>query len=154
MDHTVIRVERLGRLLDRFETIDEMSDEVWTEVMAKACKRATMMPGRGHLARLNRLAADGAWVDAALALINVELAGWKVRRIVYDDGEWHCALSRERYLPAWLDDAVEVSHHDLAVALVKAALEALCEPALMMRSPGRAPYIPAEDHHYISCDNF
>jgi len=32
--------------------------------------------------------------DAALALIDLELPQWQVRRIAYDAGEWHCALSR------------------------------------------------------------
>ena len=27
---------------------------------------------------------------------------WQVRRIVYDAGEWHCALSRQRELPDWV----------------------------------------------------
>ena len=38
----------------------------------------------------------GAWTDAALALIDLELPQWQFRRIAYDEGEWSCALSRER----------------------------------------------------------
>ena len=154
MDFTVMRAERLGRLLDRLETVDEMSSELWNDIVASACVRSTLIPGRGGLAQLNRFVADGAWVDAAFALIDAELAGWKLRRIVYDSGEWHCALSRERYLPEWLDDAIEASHRDLALALVKAALEAMCEPTSSARVPATVTCIPVEDHHYLSCDNF
>ena len=45
---------------------------------------------------LDRLAA---WTEAALALIDLELPQWQVRRIAYDEGEWYCALSRAREFP-------------------------------------------------------
>jgi len=41
-----------------------------------------------------------------LALIDLELPPWQVRRIAYDEGEWHCALSRQRELPDWLDQSI------------------------------------------------
>ena len=56
---------------------------------------------------------SGAWTDAALALIDLELPQWQVRRIAYDEGEWYCALSRERELPDWLDQSIEARHADL-----------------------------------------
>ena len=47
-----------------------------------------------------------------------------LRRIAYDEGEWHCALSRERELPDWLDQSVEARHADLALAILSAFVEA------------------------------
>src|SRR5690348_5787668 len=44
--------------------------------------------------RLAQLIESRAWTDAALALIDLELPFWQVRRLAYDDGEWYCALSR------------------------------------------------------------
>ena len=65
-----------------------------------------------------------AWTDAALALIDLELPQWQLRRIAYDEGEWHCALSRERELPDWLDQSIEARHVDLALAILSAFIEA------------------------------
>ena len=74
-------------------------------------------------ARLEQLIRSGAWTDAALALIDLELPLWQVRRIAYDEGEWHCALSRERELPDWLDQSIEARHADLALAILSAFVE-------------------------------
>ncbi len=78
----------------------------------------------GKTARIERLIGSGAWTDAALALIDLELPQWQVRRIAYDEGEWHCALSRERELPDWLDQSIETHHADLPLAILSAFVEA------------------------------
>ena len=82
------------------------------------------MSQSGKTARIERLIQSGAWTDAALALIDLELPQWQLRRIAYDEGEWHCALSRERELPDWLDQSVEGRHADLALAILSAFVEA------------------------------
>jgi len=71
--------------------------------------------------RIERLIGSEAWTDSALALIDLELPQWQVRRIAYDEGEWHCALSRQRELPEWLDQSVEAHHADLALAILSAS---------------------------------
>jgi hypothetical protein len=68
--------------------------------------------------------ATGAWTDAALALVELELPLWQVRRLAYDEGEWYCALSRERELPDWLDRSIEARHADLALAILSAFVDA------------------------------
>ena len=75
-------------------------------------------------ARIERLIQSQAWTDAALALIDLELPQWQVRRLAYDDGEWYCALSRQRELPDWLDQSIETRHADLALAILSAFVEA------------------------------
>jgi hypothetical protein len=70
-----------------------------------------------------RLIDAEAWTDATLALLQLELPLWQVRRVAYDEGEWHCALSRERELPDWLDAGVEGRHGELALALLSAFVE-------------------------------
>ena len=75
-------------------------------------------------ARIERLIGSGAWTDAALALIDLELPQWQIRRIAYDEGEWHCALSRQRELPEWLDQSIETHHADLALAILSAFVDA------------------------------
>jgi hypothetical protein len=74
--------------------------------------------------RLAQLIESRAWTDAALALIDLELPFWQVRRLAYDDGEWYCALSRERELPDWLDQSIEARHADLSLAILSAFVEA------------------------------
>ena len=77
----------------------------------------------GKTERIETLIRLGAWTDAALALIELELPQWQVRRLAYGDGEWYCALSRERELPDWLDQSVEARHSDLELAILSALVE-------------------------------
>jgi len=51
------------------------------------------------------------------------LPQWQVRRLAYDEGEWYCALSRQRELPDWLDQSIEARHADLALAILGAFVE-------------------------------
>jgi hypothetical protein len=74
--------------------------------------------------QIERLMQSEAWIDAALALIELELPQWRLRRLVYDGGEWHCALSGQRELQKWLDQAIETRHPDLALAILTALIEA------------------------------
>lgn len=100
-----------------------MTRPLMLDIIEHACRR---FPSLGQCERTERLIGlidAGAWTDAALALLEFELPPWRVRRIAYDEGEWHCALSRERELPDWLDAAVEARHADLALALLSAFVE-------------------------------
>jgi len=104
---------------DRLHDADAVTAKLLSDVIGETWRRPT-----AKTARIERLIGTGAWTDAALALIDLELPQWQVRRIVYDGGEWHCALSRQRELPDWLDQSVEVHHQDLALALLSAFVEA------------------------------
>jgi hypothetical protein len=104
---------------DRLHDADAMTAKLLSDVIGETWRRPT-----AKTARIERLIGTGAWTDAALALIDLELPQWQVRRIVYDGGEWHCALSRQRELPDWLDQSVEVHHQDLALALLSAFVDA------------------------------
>lgn len=123
-------------------------------VVATACRRFPSLGESERTARVMRLIEAEAWTDAALALLELELPQWQVRRIAYDEGEWHCALSRQREMPDWLDDAVEARHADLAVALLSAFIEAQA-----LRGPVTRPSVPtvrqAWDPLYeaMACDN-
>ncbi|MCJ9732605.1 hypothetical protein, partial [Bradyrhizobium sp. PRIMUS42] len=83
-----------------------MTRPLMFEIIDKACRRVASFGQSERTTRLTRLIDAEAWTDAALALLELELPMWQVRRIAYDEGEWHCALSRERELPDWLDAAV------------------------------------------------
>jgi hypothetical protein len=93
------------------------------EIIREACRRFPSQGQAGKTERIDQLIRMGAWTDAALALIELELPQWRIRRLTYDDGEWHCALSRQRELPDWLDQSVEGRHADLALAILSAFVE-------------------------------
>jgi hypothetical protein len=109
-----------------------------------------------HLpARIERLIKSGAWTDAALALIELELPQWQLRRLAYDEGEWHCALSRERELPEWLDQSVEARHVDLPLAILSAFVDARRSTAPSSKTSVPAVRRSASSlYEPVCCDNF
>ena len=112
-----------GELSDRLRDTRAATTGLMSEVIAQTCRRFPSMGQTEKTARIERLIGSGAWTDAALALIDLELPQWQVRRIAYDEGEWHCALSRQRELPEWLDQSVETHHADLALAILCAFVD-------------------------------
>src|SRR5665213_2060582 len=106
-----------GVLNDRLRDVQAVTAELLSDVIGETCRRFPSTGQSGKTARIERLIGSGAWTDAVLALIDLELPQWQVRRIAYEEGKWHCALSRERELPDWLDRATETHHTDLALAM-------------------------------------
>jgi hypothetical protein len=113
-----------ANLNDRLRNANAVTAELMSEIIDKTCRRFPSMGQADKTARIERLIGSGAWLDAALALIDMELPQWQVRRIAYDEGEWYCALSRERELPEWLDQSIEAYHADLALAVLSAFVDA------------------------------
>jgi hypothetical protein len=124
----------LGELIDRLRNAVETNAALMTEIMETACRRFPSTGQSEKTARIEQLIRSGAWTDAALALIDLELPLWQVRRIAYDEGDWYCALSRERELPDWLDQSIEVRHADLSLAILGAFVEAQCISAPSSRT--------------------
>jgi hypothetical protein len=125
------------------------------EIVREARRRFPSQAQPARTARVGQLIALGAWTDAALALIELELPQWQVRRLAYDDGEWHCALSRERELPDWLDASVEGRHADLALAILSALVEVRQLGAdTQQSSVPRAPQRTGARYEPLLCDNF
>ena len=114
----------LGELNARLRDAGAADAALIDEVMSAACRRYPSLGQTAKTARLGKLIKSSAWTDAALALIDLELPFWQVRRLAYDDGEWYCALSRERELPDWLDQSIEARHADLSLAILCAFVEA------------------------------
>jgi hypothetical protein len=112
-------------LVARLRDANAVTTDLMSGVIGQACRRFPSLGQSEKTLRVERLLESGAWTDAALALIDLELPQWQLRRIAYDEGEWHCALSRQRELPEWLDSAIEARHADLALAMLTAFVEAL-----------------------------
>ena len=117
-------INDFGALTRRLNDAAKADATLVGDVMDAACRRYPSLGQTAKTARLARLIQSGAWTDAAIALIDLELPFWQVRRLAYDDGEWYCALSRQRELPDWLDQSIEGRHADLALAILSAFVEA------------------------------
>ena len=113
-----------AELSDRLRDSHAMTAELMSAAIRSACRRFPSTGQTAKTARIERLIQSHAWTDAALALVDLELPQWQLRRVAYDQGEWYCALSRERELPDWLDQSIEACHVDLSLALLSAFIEA------------------------------
>ena len=109
---------------DRLRDAYGVTAEFLSDIIKETCRRFPSAEGSAKAARVERLIQSQAWTDAALALIDLELPQWQVRRLAYDEGEWYCALSRQREVPDWLDESIETRHANLALAILSAFIEA------------------------------
>lgn len=145
----------IGELSDRLRDAHAVTADLVAEVIGKTCRRLPPIRPTEKTARIERLIGSGAWIDAALALIDLELPQWQVRRIAYDEGEWHCALSRQRELPEWLDQSIETRHADLPLAILSAFIDAQRNTAPSSRTS--VPLVPRDADMPcmpFCCDNF
>jgi len=151
----ILRHHDLGELSDRLRQAGEINARLMAEILDVACRRFPSLGQSEKTARLEHLIQSGAWTDAALALIDLELPLWQIRRLAYDEGEWHCALSRERELPEWLDQSIEVRHADLAVAVLSAFVEAqrISEPESRTSVPTVSQRV-RDFYEAVPIDNF
>jgi hypothetical protein len=144
-----------GELNDRLRDAHAVTAALISEIIAATCRRFPSMGQTEKTARIERQIQSEAWTDAALALIDLELPQWQVRRIAYDEGEWYCALSRERELPDWLDRSIEARHADLALAILSAFVD-----TQQLDAPSSRPSVPTVRrdvkalYEPLCCDNF
>jgi hypothetical protein len=130
---------------------DAVTAELMSEIVGETYRRFPSVGQNAKTARIERLIGSEAWLDAALALIDLELPQWQVRRLAYDEGEWHCALSRLRELPDWLDQSIETHHEDIALALLGAFIATSRVNAPASRTS--VPDVP-QGAELLCCDNF
>jgi hypothetical protein len=140
---------------DRISAASQVTVELMSDVIDQSCRRFPSIGNADKVAWIGHLIHAAAWTEAALALIDFELPQWKLRRLVYDEGEWHCALSRQRALPEWLDQSTDGRHADLALAILTAFIE-----VLRISAPSSRTSVPVvardQDQLYepACCDNF
>ena len=115
-----------------------MTAELLSDVVDCVCTRFSLLRRTAAAARAEQMIQSGAWTDAVLALLAVELPQWQLRRLAYDVGEWHCALSCQREMPEWLDQSIEAHHADLPMAILRAFVSARRRSA-----PGARASVPA-----------
>lgn len=141
------------RLRDRIERARAVTRALVSDV-ADTCTRIAALDRMQARTRIDRLIASQAWTDAALALVELELPQWKLRRLLYEDGEWHCCLSRQPELPAWTDETVEVHHQVLPLAILSAFAQARDIAVAAHDASRTVPLAPPAQYRAVCCDNF
>jgi len=149
------RTKRLIAIANRLCEATGNTNDLVTAVAAEAyCDEKT---GQDHIpTQLQGMISAGAWMDAGLALVADKLPQWKLRRLAYDEGQWHCALSLQPDLPDWLDQAIETAHRDPSLAILSAFVEALRQLPETPRATRRptVPHVRPTLDETILCENF
>jgi hypothetical protein len=149
---------RLVELQDQLRRARVVTPDLMSEVVASACTRITMPSCATKAAKIDRLIESEAWTDAALALVEVELPLWKLRRLVYEEGAWLCSLDKQWNLPIWLSDSPEARHESLPLAILSALIEARqCGEPPSVRAARSVPQIGVQSSppvETVCCDNF
>jgi hypothetical protein len=146
--------DQVQRLLKRLDDAYAPDTRLVADIIANACPRTLALLEMRKAARLKQLIDAEAWTDAALALLEFELPQWKVRRIVCDDGEWHCRLSAQPWLPEGFDEVVETFHRTLTLAILAAVVQARQQAALATQIDEPVDIVPTPEPIRICCDNF
>jgi len=147
--------ERLDRLTARLRLAPAITSDLIADVVADACTRVQVLHKAGKAACIDRLIEAAAWSDVALALIEIELPTWKLRRLIHDDGEWFCSLTQQPDLPVEFDDTADARHDVLALAILSAFIDARrrISGAREIGSP-TVPQVGPTAATAICCDNF
>lgn len=143
-------------LQDAIGRADGVTFELMSAVLDFACARSAAPYRVDRLSRIRQLIESQAWIDAALALIELDRSR-TVRRIAFDDGEWCCVLGSQWPVPEWLDEAVVFSHPVLPLAILGAFLGAVRQSPSAMPSTTSVPQSRpdmSDAAGMVSCDNF
>jgi hypothetical protein len=144
----------LDRLDDELQAAPEAAREVFAKIIGSACSRIPVLSKSGKTARMERLIESGAWTDTAIALTESEMPGWKLRRLVYENGEWFCSLSRQPNMPADLDDSADAAHQVLPLAILRAFVEARRRGKVATDAAPGIPQLQPAAGGIVCCDNF
>jgi hypothetical protein len=141
------------RLLETVRLAEAVTPALMSEIVSDACARLPLLNKGGKAAaRIAELIQSSSWIDAALALVEIELPGWKLRRLAYDDGEWHCSLTKQPNLPVEIDDAIDARHEVLPLAILSALLDARRNS--VARKFKTVPQVQPALANVVCCDNF
>jgi hypothetical protein len=144
----------LDHLDEELRIATELTRNLFARIIATACMRIPVLSKAGRATHIDRLIEAGAWSDAALALIELELPAWKVRRLICESGEWLCSLSSQPFLPVAMDDCVDAVHEELPLAVLRAFVEARRREITARQFSPSVPQLRPARAHLICCDNF
>jgi len=101
---------KLERLQDHLRRTQVVTPDIISDAIAAASIHSVLSRRAPRFERINRLIEAEAWTEMALAVVELQFPQWKLRRLVYEDGAWHCWLSRQWNAPEWLDDWPDDDH--------------------------------------------
>jgi hypothetical protein len=147
---------RLAELQAELGRAQAVRPDLLARVVDGACRRTGLRSDTVRSARISRLIAAQAWTETALALVELELPQWRLRRLLYEDGAWHCVLCRPWNVPAWLGDTAQACHECLPLAILSAFVEAVqVGEASAGQMRGSVPECHAAARgEILCCDNF
>jgi hypothetical protein len=93
------------------------------EAISRGCTAFPLLGSTAKADRVRRQIDAGAWADAAVLLVALELSDWHIRRIEWDDGEWFSSITWNPGVPSGFDDAVDGRHSLLSLAIIDALME-------------------------------
>lgn len=145
-----------------FERLDEelsqaraAEPDLIRKVVERVGARIEMLRRSGRPIRIDRLIEFGGFTEAALALIELELPAWTVRRLVHENGEWLFSLSRQPNIPIAFDEVVETGHEALPLAILRAVVEACRRRTIAGAKPiSTVPLLAQKFGLSLCCDNF
>jgi hypothetical protein len=144
----------LDSLEEVLQSAQEPTLHLLERIVTGVCTRIPLRAKSETFDRLIHFAKIGAWTDAALVLIANELPLWRVRRLAYENGEWHCALSYQPNLPMAFDDYAEATHEFLSLAMLRAFVEARRRGCAMQESASIVPHIQPWPEQIMCCENY
>jgi hypothetical protein len=146
-DHRFVELE------EQLDRADAVTSELTSDVMAVVCGRVRAL-GSAAKVKIDRLIEAGAWTDLALALLELEFPQWKLRRLVYDEGEWLCSLSKLPALALAYDEVAEARHEVLPLAILIALLQVRRTSAATAAGVNTVPRVGPMSGYAVCCDNF
>jgi hypothetical protein len=114
----------VARADDEIDALEPSADHVIDGVTARAADPFQNQVGWHFEYKVAEEEEAGAWTDATIALLELELPDWKLRRLVDDNGKWLCSLSKQPGIPLGRDEVAEASHESLPLAILIALLQA------------------------------
>jgi hypothetical protein len=114
----------LDRLDEELRLASALVPDVFSQVIESGGTQLRSLRQSRRAVRIDCLIEAGAWTEAAFALVELELPTWKIRRLVHEDGEWLCSLSRQPHLPVVLDHTAEANQDVLPLAVLRALVKA------------------------------
>lgn len=145
---------RLDHLAGRLRLASAPTTEVFANIIDSVCTRLPIPTNAGKATRIQQLIEAGAQIDAALALIEIEIPQWLVRRLALDNGQWYCSLTRQTNLPIGLDDTADGQHEHVVLAILAAFVEALRMSRVAREPTVAAVSVVPTAGDPICCDNF
>jgi len=142
------------RLDEELRDAPNPSSEIFAKIIGGACTRIRVLSHTEKAERIDGLIDAGAWTDAALALLELELPAWQMRRLARESGEWFCSLSRQPDLPAGLDETADASHPLMPLSILQAFLQARRRITRVWSAASDLLANEKPTAAFVCCDNF